>query len=86
MARKKKPMSTSAPEAPDRSKPKSPPPGRSGSPHSFNLPPPLNEALQSYIASQRWKPSKTEVFITALEQFLRNEGFLPADPADQLRS
>lgn len=40
----------------------------------------LEEALQAFIADQRVPPDRTAVGLTALEEFLRKEGYLPDPP------
>lgn len=40
----------------------------------------LEQALQAFIADQRVPPDRTAVGLTALEEFLRKEGYL-TDPS-----
>lgn len=39
----------------------------------------LRRALEKFQASQRIKPSKAEILIVALQEFLQREGYYPPD-------
>jgi hypothetical protein len=52
-------------------------PNRTGEQYNFYLPPEYGEALKTYLESMRPKPSITETFKIALEDFLQVRGFWP---------
>lgn len=54
-------------------------PNRSGKPVNVWLPIPLHEALESFRADQRVRPSLTDVVELAIQEFLIREGYWEDD-------
>lgn len=84
-------MDTLTPTIPDMPRPRkkanrsprsgSKPVHRSGKPINVWIPEAVSQALDTYIRSQRLKPTQTVVITLALQEFLAKEGFWPPPDA-----
>ncbi|MBX3436010.1 MAG: hypothetical protein KF861_00745 [Planctomycetaceae bacterium] len=61
--------------------PKKPKPNRTGRPVNVWVSDNVADALERYIAAQRFPPGKTAIVESLLAEFLTREGFLGGDDA-----
>lgn len=55
---------------------------RTGTPQTFYLTDDLLQAINAYLAAQKFKPSKKTFFSTAIKAYLESEGFWPPATGD----